>query len=169
MSSNPDVGTIIYDGVKPLIRVFITTGIGFFLIKLKVVPRDGINAFSHLIVNVTLPTLLFSKVVPSFTSDNISALGPIFLVGIVYQLLAGALGFLMRAFTPTPRRYRYGIIAAYSFSNWGDLPIGVISSIMTSAPFNPGTDEALGIAYVAIFILINYISRAPSGSSITDR
>jgi len=40
---------------------------------------------------------------------------------------------------------------------------------MTSAPFNPGTDEALGIAYVAIFILINYISRAPSGSSITDR
>jgi len=71
-----------------------------------------------------------------------------------------------RAFTPTPRRYRYGIIAAYSFSNWGDLPIGVISSIMTSAPFNPGTDEALGIAYVAIFILINYISRASPTSPI---
>lgn len=157
----PPIGTIIYDGVKPLIRVFITTALGFLLIKRNIVPRDGINVFSHLIVNVTLPCLLFSKIVPSFTSDNIGALGPIFLVGGVYQVLAGFLGLIARAFTPTPRRYRYGLIAAFTFSNWGDLPIGVISSIMTSAPFNAETDEALGIAYVAIFILINYISQFP--------
>ncbi|GAA5939058.1 uncharacterized protein JCM15063_004408 [Sporobolomyces koalae] len=156
-----DIGTIVYDGVKPLIRVFITTGIGFILIKRNVVPKEGINVFSHLIVNVTLPTLLFAKIVPSFTSDNIGALGPIFLVGGVYQFLAAFLGFIARAITPTPRRYRYGVLASYTFSNWGDLPIGVISSIMTSAPFNKETDEALGIAYVAIFILINYISQFP--------
>ncbi|GAA5887326.1 hypothetical protein JCM16303_006592 [Sporobolomyces ruberrimus] len=157
----PAIGTIVYDGVKPLIRVFITTALGFLLIKRNIVPRDGINVFSHLIVNVTLPSLLFSKIVPSFTSDNIGALGPIFLVGITYQFLAAALGLIVRSFTPTPRRYRYGLVAAYTFSNWGDLPIGVISSIMTSSPFNKGTDEALGIAYVAIFILINYISQFP--------
>ncbi|GAA5952432.1 hypothetical protein JCM3765_001971 [Sporobolomyces pararoseus] len=157
----PPIGTIVYDGVKPLIRVFITTALGFLLIKRNIVPRDGINVFSHLIVNVTLPCLLFSKIVPSFTSDNIGALGPIFLVGGVYQILAGFLGLIARSFTPTPRRYRYGLIAAFTFSNWGDLPIGVISSIMTSAPFNADTDEALGIAYVAIFILINYISQFP--------
>lgn len=157
----PPIGTIVYDGVKPLIRVFITTALGFLLIKRNIVPRDGTNVFSHLIVNVTLPCLLFSKIVPSFTSDNIGALGPIFLVGGVYQILSGFLGLIARSFTPTPRRYRYGLIAAFTFSNWGDLPIGVISSIMTSAPFNAETDEALGIAYVAIFILINYISQFP--------
>ncbi|GAA5901113.1 uncharacterized protein JCM6883_004759 [Sporobolomyces salmoneus] len=159
----PPIGTIVYDGVKPLIRVFITTAVGFILIKRNIIPREGTNVFSHLIVNATLPCLLFSKIVPSFTSDNIGALGPIFLVGCVYQLLSGLLGLIARSFTPTPRRFRYGMVSSYLFSNWGDLPIGVISSIMTSEPFNRDTDEALGIAYVAIFILINYISRKSNG------
>ncbi|GAA5852541.1 hypothetical protein JCM3766R1_003524 [Sporobolomyces carnicolor] len=157
----PAIGTIVYDGVKPLIRVFITTALGFLLIKRNVIPREGTNAFSHLIVNVTLPCLLFSKIVPSFTSENIGALGPIFLCGSIYQVLSGFLGLIARASTPTPRRFRYGMISSFMFSNWGDLPIGVVSSIMTSEPFDADRDSALAISYVAVFILINYISQFP--------
>jgi hypothetical protein len=62
---------------------------------------------------------------------------------------------LRRSFTPTPRRFRYGGIALYAFSNWGDLPIGVVSAIMSSPPFNDN-DTNLGIAYVAIFILVRF-------------
>jgi hypothetical protein len=45
---------------------------------------------------VTLPALLFSKIVPSFTAENIGALGPIFLVGLVYQFLSAFLGVIVR-------------------------------------------------------------------------
>ncbi|CEQ39698.1 SPOSA6832_01232, partial [Sporobolomyces salmonicolor] len=156
----PGTGTIIYDSVKPLIRILLTVGIGFLLIKLKVIPSDGTKVCSLLIVNVTLPSLLFSKVVPSFTSQNIGALAPIFITGIFYQALSAVIGFVARGLTPTPRRFRYGMIAAYG-KGMGDLPIGVIQSLMSSAPFNPATDEDLGVAYTSIFILINYVSMFP--------
>lgn len=34
---------------------------------------------------MTLPALLFSKIIPSFTSENVSAIGPIILTGIFYS------------------------------------------------------------------------------------
>lgn len=67
----------------------------------------------------------------------------------------------MRACTQTPRRFRYGILAAYMFGNWGDLPTSVVQSVMASAPFNGEEDETLGVAFVSIFILVNYISSFP--------
>ena len=89
------------------------------------------------------------------------AIGPIILAAFFYQALPGAIGLLVRACTQTPRRFRYGILAAYMFGNWGDLPTSVVQSVMASAPFNGEEDETLGIAFVSIFILVNYISSFP--------
>ena len=102
-----------------------------------------------------------AQIVPSFTSENVHAIGPIILAAFFYQALPGAIGLLVRACTQTPRRFRYGILAAYMFGNWGDLPTSVVQSVMASAPFNGEEDETLGVAFVSIFILVNYISSFP--------
>ncbi|KAJ7831410.1 hypothetical protein B0H14DRAFT_3713757 [Mycena olivaceomarginata] len=39
--------------------------------------------------NIAYPCLMFSKIVPSFSVCNISALGPIVLVAVIYQVLGG--------------------------------------------------------------------------------
>ncbi|BGP32125.1 Protein M3, partial [Rhodotorula toruloides] len=64
------------------------------------------------------------KIVPSFTPDNVHALGPIILAAFFYQALLGILGVLARGLTPiipaiteTPRSFRYGILSAYMFGN----------------------------------------------------
>lgn len=72
-------------------------------------PRDLPTADDPL--TRTLPALLFSKIVPSFSNENISALGPLFLTAAFYQgfsllsavivrfvLLSGA--FLASVLTP---------------------------------------------------------------------
>lgn len=74
------------------------------------------------------------------------------------QALPLALGFIARAFTPTPRRFRWGLLSCYKYGNWGDLPSAVVLSITSTAPFNAETDGDLSLAYVAIFILVTYVS-----------
>lgn len=39
-------------------------------------------------------------------------------------------------------------------SNWGNLPTAVVQTMAREAPFNPETDVDLGVAYIAIFILL---------------
>ncbi|KAK4048296.1 Protein M3 [Microbotryomycetes sp. JL201] len=153
MATIPSTGVLIWLSVKPLIRIAIPTIAGFLLIKTRLMEPSGTRACSVIMLYVTLPSLLFSKVVPSFNSDNISQLGPLFLTAFFYILLSGAFGIIWRALTPTPRRFRYGILAGYAFGNYGDLPTAVIQTLALSAPFKGESDEAIAIAYISIFIL----------------
>ncbi|GAA6025091.1 hypothetical protein JCM8202_001658 [Rhodotorula sphaerocarpa] len=159
--SSPSLNELVWLSVKPLIRILIPAATGFTLLKRGVLPPDSTRSASLLLLNFLLPCLLFSKVVPSFTSENVHALGPICLAAFFYQALPGALGMVIRSFTKTPRLFRRGIVCAYMFGNWGDLPTSVVQSVMAGAPFNGEEDETLGIAFISIFILVNFISLFP--------
>ncbi|ORY81838.1 auxin efflux carrier [Leucosporidium creatinivorum] len=158
MSNTPAANAIIWLAVKPLLRVAFPAGVGFLLTKTGRFPASGTRAASVLILNMTLPCLLWSKIVPSFNNDNISALGR---SSSRPSSTKACLARWEWATTPTPKRFRYGIISSYAFSNWGDLPTGIAQTLMASAPFNGADDEALAIAYIAIFILVNYITMFP--------
>ena len=93
---------------------------GFSLAKTGLFPPAGSRSASQIILNITLPSLLFSKVVPSFNQENVKAIGPIFLVGIIYMSISAVAAGLIRVFAPTPRNFRYGLIAASIWSNWGE-------------------------------------------------
>lgn len=110
--------------------------------------------------NLALPCLLFSKIVPSLNKDNVSAIGPIFLVAFSYILISLLMGLIVRTLTRTPHNFRWGILAASGWSNWGDLPTSVAQTVCAGAPFAAG-DEDLAVAYVAIFILVFYVTLFP--------
>ncbi|GAA5824939.1 hypothetical protein JCM3770_006712, partial [Rhodotorula araucariae] len=150
--------TLVWLSVKPLIRVLIPIGVGFTLQRMGSLPQDATRSSSLLLVNLFLPCLLFSKIVPSFTSDNVPAIGPIILTAFFYQAVPLLLGILARAVTPTPRRWRWGVLSSYMFGNWGDLPSAVVLSITSTPPFNGAGDGDLGLAFVSVFILVVYIS-----------
>ncbi|KAI6121158.1 auxin efflux carrier [Pisolithus sp. B1] len=87
--------------------------------------------------------LMFSKIVPAFSSQNISALA----IGI-------ALSWLIKQIFWVPHRFRYGIIIAGGWANVGDIPTSVVMTLMASAPFNGTQDENLAVAYLAVFLLV---------------
>lgn len=118
---------------------------------------------------------MFSKIVPAFTSDNIGALGmylmnygnailpmlhsgPLVLVAVTYQLIGVAMAWTVKQFFWVPHRFRYGILVAGGWANWGDVreckvlnciscaerdatATAVIMSITGNAPFNASTDQ----------------------------
>ncbi|CCL99484.1 uncharacterized protein FIBRA_01502 [Fibroporia radiculosa] len=146
-------GYLIYCGVMPLLKTFIAIFVGYFLGKSGKFSAEASKGASQVSMNVALPALIFSNVVPAFTPANVSALGPLFLTAFSYQAMGFTIGLLIREFFYVPRNFWQGIVVLCGMSNWGNLPNAIVSSVMEQAPFNPSTDPELGVSYVSIFIV----------------
>lgn len=68
-----------------------------------------------------MPCLLFSRIVPAFTPQNISSMGPLTVVGLLYGVAGGAMAWIIKRFFWVPHRFRYGILAAGGWGNYGDI------------------------------------------------
>jgi len=143
--------------------MILSTSFGFILTRYDLFPVVAARGAGQVVLNVTMPSLLFSKIVPAFTPQNTKALGPLLLVGILYQVLGLAQAWIIKQFFWVPHRFRYGVLAAGIWSNWGDVPLAVATSITSAAPFNGKQDSDLAVAYISVFILVFYVSLFPVG------
>ncbi|BEJ12505.1 hypothetical protein CspHIS471_0209650 [Cutaneotrichosporon sp. HIS471] len=132
-----DAGEIIYKAFVPTLKMALCIAAGFVLTKTGSLLPDSIRGISLITLNLSLPCLVFSSMVKSFTPATVQAFGPLLMIGIMYQVMGGLLAWVM------------GIV-----SNWGNLPTAVVQTMAREAPFNPETDVDLGVAYIAIFILL---------------
>ncbi|KAF8582766.1 auxin efflux carrier [Ramaria rubella] len=150
-------GTLIYSGIMPLIKTFITILFGYILARKDLFPLSASRGASQVTMNVALPALIFANIVPAFTPSNVSAIGPLLLIGFVYVIIGFLMGFLIREFCYVPRNFYQGLIVMSGTSNWGNLPTAVVLTVTQESPFNPSTDPALGVSFVAIFIVVYYL------------
>lgn len=72
-------------------------------------------------MNVCLPALIFASVVPAFTAQNVSALGPLFLTAFAYLSFGFIFGYIIREIFYVPRNFWQGIVILCGMSNWGNL------------------------------------------------
>lgn len=84
-------------------------------------PPAASRGASIVSMNVALPALIFANIVPSFTPANVSALGPMFLIASVYQILGFLMGLVIREICFVPRNFWQGIVIMTGMSNWGNL------------------------------------------------
>ncbi|KAJ6477884.1 auxin efflux carrier transmembrane protein [Mycena vitilis] len=159
------VGQLIWTSCRPLFRLIICTGCGFILTRTDLFPAVAAQGTSQILLNITYPSLMFSKIVPSFSVENIAALGPIVLVAVLYQALGLLVAWIATQFFWVPHRFRWGILAAGVWGNVGDIPTAVVLSIMGAAPFNGSADQALSVGYISGFILVGVITFFPMGGN----
>ncbi|KAJ7438095.1 auxin efflux carrier transmembrane protein [Mycena galericulata] len=158
-------GQLIWISCRPLFRLIICVGCGFAITKADIFPPVAARGTGQILLNITLPSLMFSKIVPAFTSQNISALGPLVLVAFIYEGMGLVLAWLVSQVFWVPHRFRWGILVAGGWSNYGDIPTAVVMSITGAAPFNGTADQTLSVAYMAGFILVYMITFFPMGGS----
>ncbi|KAL5534864.1 hypothetical protein ACEPAG_1329 [Sanghuangporus baumii] len=159
------IGALIWVSVRPLLRLVLCTLCGFIITKADIFPPVAARGVGQIILNITLPALMFSKIVPAFTSNNVGALGPLILVAFLYEAFGITIAWLVKQFFWVPHRFRYGILGAGGWSNVGDIPTSVIMSITGSAPFNGSTDQTVAVAYLAAFIIVFFITLFPLGGT----
>ncbi|KAF8502700.1 auxin efflux carrier [Russula emetica] len=154
-------GALIWTSIRPLIRTFLTVGAGFALNKAKLFPTEATRGGAQVVLNVALPCLLFSRIVPAISTHNISSLAPLAVVGVVYGVTGTLMAWTIRSLFWVPHRFRYGILAAGCWGNYGDMPAAVALGITASAPFNGVDDQNLAIAYISMFIFLFFITVFP--------
>ncbi|KAH9947206.1 auxin efflux carrier [Amylocystis lapponica] len=153
----PSAAFLIYSGIMPLIKTFISIIVGYILARKGLFPPEASRGASQVTMNISLPALIFSNIVPAFTPSNISALGPLFLTAFSYQAIGFIFGLIIRELFYVPRNFWQGIVIVTGMSNWGNLPNAVVMSVTQQAPFNPATDPALGVSFVSIFIVTYHL------------
>ncbi|KAG0138187.1 hypothetical protein HOY82DRAFT_596959 [Tuber indicum] len=70
------------------------------------------KANASLIMNFLLPLLMFSTVLPAFNTGNMDSVLAVAITGIFYQVLGLSFGLIVRWFTPTPKSWGGGVLAA---------------------------------------------------------
>ncbi|KAG2074514.1 auxin efflux carrier [Suillus decipiens] len=168
--SSIDIGTLLWISVQPLIRLqgfssnlFLCVGCGFAVTKAGLLPAMAARGMGLVIINVTTPSLMFSTIVPSFNSSNITELGPLVLLAVTYMLIGITLSWIIKQLFWVPHRFRYGIVVAGGWANVGDIPISVALSVMASASFNGTDDENLAVGYIAVFLFVFSVTLFPLG------
>lgn len=53
--------------------------------------------------------------------SNVSAIGPLALVAVIYVIIGFTFGILIREFCYVPRNFWQGLVVATGMSNWGNL------------------------------------------------
>ncbi|KAJ7708370.1 auxin efflux carrier [Mycena rosella] len=156
-------GTLIWISCLPLLRLFICVACGYGVTKAELFPASAARGAGQIMLNITVPSLMFSKIVPAFTSQNISALGPLLLIAVIYQGMGIAIACLTKHFFWVPHRFRWGILAAGGWGNYGDIPTSIAISITGALPFNGASDQTLSVAYVSGLSLFYMITFFPLG------
>ncbi|KDR79028.1 hypothetical protein GALMADRAFT_224281 [Galerina marginata CBS 339.88] len=156
-------GTLIWISCRPLLRLIFCVSCGIAITKADIFPAVAAAGAGQVLLNITLPCLMFSKIVPAFTSSNASALGPLILVAVLYEALGALLAYIVKLFFWVPHRFRYGVIVAGGWGNVGDIPTAVILSVTGAPPFQGVDDQNLSVAYISAFILVFMVTLFPFG------
>ncbi|WWD00826.1 hypothetical protein V866_007764 [Kwoniella sp. B9012] len=158
-----ETGAIIYKAFAPTIKMMICIGLGIVLTKKCNFQPVNAKGVSILSLNISLPLLIFGSMVSAFTPENIKAFGPLFMVAVIYQLIGLLFAVITRELFYVPKDFHHGILVLGMLSNWGNLPTAVVQTLAKSSPFDPDTDVELGVAYIAVFVLVMTVTLFPLG------
>ncbi|KAF8945472.1 hypothetical protein BGZ47_002580 [Haplosporangium gracile] len=156
------LSTLIWTSAKPIIKFVVLGGCGALMAKHGLLTPAGAKVVAGLILNYTLPALLFAKMLACVNQDNVEELLLVAVVAVGIMLMGGFLGLLIQRTGLVPKRLYWGIVAATMFTNFGDLPISVILAVSDHPPFLVG-DGARGTAYSSVFIAVFYLFLFPFG------
>ncbi|GME70984.1 unnamed protein product [Ambrosiozyma monospora] len=152
MSASEDgsvyLGKIIYIAVKPIFKIYLIIGVGFWLARKNILTVDASRTLSTIILLVLLPCLQFTKVVTNISNSDIGQIGTIAIISVFMMLGEAMLVFLVGVMLGCPRNWWGGLIACGLLPNIGDIPISYLQGLEDSNVFS---DVDKGVSYVFIY------------------
>jgi len=127
-------------------QIFILGLIGYFLVKKNILGHDGLNSLSRLVIEITLPILIFSQLVKDF-SFNIYPNWWIFpLISIAITAAGLLVGSLFTGFI-SGNQHKPQFLSLVAFQNSGYLPLALVAALVA-----PEKQDSMFI-YLFLFLL----------------
>lgn len=132
--------------VLGVLQIILLGGIGFALVKKGFLAENGLSILSKLVIEITLPLLIFVQLIEGFNFSRYPNWWWFPLISIAITLLGLAVGKLILLCYPDIQ-YRQAFISLVAFQNSGYLPL-----VLFAAIFSPGEARQLFI-YLFLFLL----------------
>ncbi|GME79635.1 unnamed protein product [Ambrosiozyma monospora] len=142
------VGSIIFIAIKPIIKVYMIIGVGFFLARKNVLSIDTTRDISYIVVTVLVPCLNFAKIVTNIDNSFLPQIGTIMITLVMIMIGQGLLTFGVGLLAGCPRSWWGGLFMCGLLPNISDLPIAYLQGMQSSNVF---ADIDLGVSYICIY------------------
>ena len=128
-----------------IIQILCLAVVGYALHKKKLISETGFDAISRLVIEVTLPALIFYQLIRDFSFSLYPRWWLFPLLSITITLFGLALGFL---FGKSKRglEYRLQFTSLIAFQNSGYLPLAIIGTLL------PSQKAATLLVYLFLFL-----------------
>ncbi len=131
--------------VSGVAESFILGLIGYLLIKRNFLGTEGLNALSRLVINVTLPLLIFCRLLKDFRFDTFPNWWLFPLISLAITLLGLLVGWLFSGFIQGQHR-KLQFLSLVSFQNSGYLPLVLLASLLTP--------EKADVMFIYLFLFL---------------
>lgn len=138
---------------KPMIKIYLSIGVGFLLVKCKVLSPELSKGLSRLVLLVFMPCLIFNNIVSQIKDTDIKLFGVVVFSGFIYYVIGLGWGLITYMVTPVPRAWIGGLILCCTINNCSDLPLAYVQTIGES-PFLPESAAAQGVSYSVLIVII---------------
>ncbi len=128
------------------LQIFLLGGIGFLLVRKRFIPEEGLNLLSRLVIEVTLPLLIFSQLIGRFSFSAF----PNWWVFPILSLIITASGFVVGKIVLMLHKnllYKKEFLSLLGFQNSGYLPLILVATIL------PSNQKEIMFNYLFLFLL----------------
>jgi predicted permease len=163
MSSNESypIGEVIYIAVKPIFKIYMIIGVGFYLSRMNILTVDTSRNISTIAIKVLIPCLTFQKIVSNLNNTLIHEIATIVIIGYFMMFSQAIIIFLAGVLVGCPRNWWGGLILCGLSPNIADLPIAYLQSMQTANIF---TDVDLGVSFIMIYMGLQMLLQFTFGS-----
>jgi malate permease and related proteins len=131
--------------VSAVAESFILGLIGYLLIKRNFLGAEGLNALSRLVIDVTLPLLIFVRLLKDFRFESFPNWWLFPLISLAITLLGLLVGWLFSGFIQGAA-HKLQFLSLVSFQNSGYLPLVLLAALLTP--------EKMDIMFIYLFLFL---------------
>jgi predicted permease len=128
-----------------VIQSFVLAAVGYFLTKKNFLKKEGLDALSRLVIDVTLPLLIFSQLIRDFSFSKYPDWWIFPLLSVAITLAGLVVGILFLGFL-RGKEHKAQFLSLVAFQNSGYLPLVLVTGILPK--------EKLGPMFIYIFLFL---------------
>jgi hypothetical protein len=127
-------------------QIFLVAAIGFLLVKKKFLQDKSLEVLSRLVIEVTLPLLIFCQLVTDFRFNLYPNWWIFPLLSLLITACGLACGFLFINFIKGGMQNKLQFLSLVAFQNSGYLPLALVDALLPKAQ--------AGVMFIYIFLFL---------------
>ena len=119
-----------------IFEIFLLGAIGYFLVKKNILGAEGLNALSRLVIEITLPVMIFVQLIKGFTFHLYPNWWIFPLISIAITVIGLVIGEIFTVFIKGSQ-HKLQFLSLVAFQNSGYLPLALIAALLPKAQQEP--------------------------------